>query len=116
MFNFEKLKVYKEAISFANEIYLLTKKFPKNEMYGLADQFRRAATSISLNIAEGSGRNKKEFKRFLIIAKGSLQECIPLLELTFLQGYITQQEKEKYYNKCVELFKMLSTLIKNLSL
>ncbi len=114
IFNFEKLRVYKEAIKFANDIYLLTKKFPKSECFSLVDQLRRAATSVSLNIAEGSGRSKKEFRRFLIVAKSSLYECVPLLEISFLQNYITQQEKEGYYSKCVELSKMISTLIKSL--
>ncbi len=105
IFNFEKLRVYKETVNFANEICLLTKKFPKSEHFPLVDQLKRAATSVSLNIAEGSGRSKKEFRRFLIVAKSSLYECVPLLELSFLQGYISKQEKENFYNKCIELSK-----------
>jgi len=57
-FNFGKLDVYNKANEFVNDIYLLTKTFPEDEMFGLASQLRRAAVSISLNIAEGSARTK----------------------------------------------------------
>jgi len=57
-FNFEKLDVYNKANEFVNDIYLLIKTFPEDEMFGLASQLRRAAVSISLNIAEGSARTK----------------------------------------------------------
>jgi four helix bundle protein len=67
--NFRKLKIYQRAIEFTVEIYKLSKLFPKEELYCLTGQIRRAVTSISLNIAEGSGSNsEKEFKRFLEIA------------------------------------------------
>lgn len=80
-FNFEKLEVYNKSIILAKEIYELTGKYPDKEQFGLTGQFRRAAVSVSLNIAEGSGRSKKDFRHFLIIAKTSVQECIPLLEI-----------------------------------
>ncbi|MFZ3122146.1 MAG: four helix bundle protein [Thermodesulfovibrionales bacterium] len=60
-FNFEKLDVYKEALYFANEIYQITKRYPKDEIFGITNQIRRSSTSIAQNIAEGSGRTKKEF-------------------------------------------------------
>jgi len=113
-FDFEKLEVYKKAIDFANDIYNLTKRFPKDEQFGITSQLRRAAISISLNIAEGSGRSKKEFKHFAIMARTSVQECIPLLEISSLQNYITEEEKLKYYGRCEELSKMLCGLINRL--
>jgi four helix bundle protein len=113
-FNFEKLEVYKKAVDFANKIYNLTKKFPKEEIFGITNQLRRAAISVSLNIAEGSGRSKKEFRHFLIMARTSVQECIPLLEISSMQNYITKDEKLEYYNRCEELSKMLCGLINSL--
>ena len=68
MFKFETLDIWKEAVKFISEIYHLTKKFPNWETYSLTSQLTRAATSISLNIAEGSSReSKKDFKRFIQI-------------------------------------------------
>lgn len=64
--NFRSLKVYQRAIDYSVEIYKISKQFPKDELYGLTSQIRRAVISISLNIAEGSGNgSEKEFKRFL---------------------------------------------------
>ena len=113
-FDFEKLEVYKKAVNFANEIYNLTKSFPKDEQFGIVSQLRRAAVSISLNIAEGSGRSKKEFKYYITMSRTSVQECIPLLEISFSQNYINKEEKCKYYSRCEELSKMLCGLINSL--
>jgi four helix bundle protein len=90
-FNFEKLEVYQDAIEFANRVYGITKRFPKNEMFGITNQLRRASISIPSNIAEGSSRGKKEFIHFLNIALGSCYECIPLLEISKRQEYVTHE-------------------------
>jgi four helix bundle protein len=109
-FDFEKLQVYNKSLGFANEIYNITKKFPKDEQFGIINQLRRASLSASLNIAEGSGRSKKEFKYYITMSRTSIQECIPLLKLSHLQGFITKEELDLYYDKCEELAKMLSGL------
>ena len=96
-FEFEKLEVYKKGLIFANDIYNLTKKFPKEEQFGITSQLRRAALSISVNIAEGSGRTKKDFKHFLTMARTSAHECIPLLKLSRLQKYISEDEQRSFY-------------------
>ena len=76
-FKFEELKVWKDSVSFASEIYAITKKFPKDEQYGIISQLNRSAVSISLNIAEGIGRHSDvELKRFIHIAIGSLNEVV----------------------------------------
>lgn len=73
MFKFESLEIWKESVSFASELYELTHKFPNWETYNLTAQLTRAATSVSLNIAEGSSRaSKKDFNRFIQISVGSL--------------------------------------------
>jgi four helix bundle protein len=61
-FDFENLKVYQKALDYVDFVYKITKTFPKEEMFSLSDQFRRAATSICLNIAEGSGGSKTELQ------------------------------------------------------
>ncbi len=99
-FDFEKLDVYQKALNYANDIYNLTKYFPSEDRFEITSQLRRASLSISLNIAEGSGRTKKEFKHFLLIARTSAQECVPLLTIAQMQEYI---EKEKWRNCIIEL-------------
>ena len=64
-FDFENLKVYQKSLAYVDFVYELTKKFPKEEIFSLANQFRRASVSICLNIAEGSGGSKAEFNQFL---------------------------------------------------
>jgi len=109
-FNFEKLDVYKEALDFANEIYEVTKQYPREEIFGITNQIRRAAMSIALNIAEGSGRTKKEFRHFLDMARTSGYECIPLLEISKKQNYIKSETFCDLYEKCDTLVKRLNAL------
>lgn len=109
-FNFEKLDVYKKSNDFINQIYLLTKNYPKEEMFALTSQLRRAAVSISLNIAEGSARTKKDFSRFIDMARGSIFECITILEISLKQNYIEKTKFNDFKNTLVEISKMLSGL------
>ncbi|MGH7352473.1 MAG: four helix bundle protein, partial [Candidatus Methylomirabilales bacterium] len=68
-FDFEKLDVYQEALSFADSVYELSTQFPRDEIYGITGQLRRAAVSVALNIAEGSGKSKKELIHYLKMAR-----------------------------------------------
>ena len=111
-FNFEELNVYQKAVTFANLVYSLTTKFPTEERFILIDQFRRAAISISLNIAEGYGTSNREFKRYLKIARGSVRECVALVTLSKLQGYLDVDQSQLLRASCIELSKMLSCLLK----
>jgi four helix bundle protein len=81
-FGFEKLRVYQDSLNFSKEIYKLTKNFPKDELFGITSQLRRAALSLGLNIAEGTSLTKTEFRSFLRRARGSVYECVPLLSLS----------------------------------
>ena len=111
-FDFEKLDVYQRAIDYANDIYNITKKFPKSEQFGLTNQLRKASFSISLNLAEGAGRyHKPEKKQFFRIARGSAYECIPALALSLKQGFISRDNYNAYYNECYEISRMISGLI-----
>lgn len=110
MFNFEKLNVYQKSVSFSNEVYQLTENWPKEHLFGIIDQLRRAALSISLNIAEGYSRSKNEFKSFLDIARGSAFECIPIIEIAYRRKLININQKEELYNQVSVIAKMISSL------
>ena len=75
-FSFENLQVYQKSLEFVDLVYEVTKEFPKSELYNLTSQFKRAAVSIALNIAEGAGDTNAQFSRFLQIALDSVKECV----------------------------------------
>ena len=113
--NFRKLKIYRRAIEFALEIYKMSKTFPKEEIYGLTSQIRRAVTSISLNIAEGSGNNSpKEFKRFLEIALRSDYEVMTCLEIAFKLDYCNKDDHNRLLTEADEIAAMITGFSKNL--
>jgi len=114
-FNFEKLDVYNKANEFVNDIYLLAKTFPKDEMFGLTNQLRRAAVSIPVNIAEGSARTKRDFNRFIDIARGSIFECVTILRISLKQKYLNQKKYTDLEDKLTDLSKMLSGLKRSIS-
>ena len=93
----------------------LGRTYPKVERFGLIDQFRRAAVSIVLNIAEGSGGTKTEFKHFLIIARRSVRECVAVIEVSFRQEYVTLETKQKLRSDCADISRMITGLLKSLS-
>lgn len=110
MFKFEELNVYKEALEFVNLVYDLTKSWPESETFGLADQFRRAAVSITLNIAEGTSRTRKDFGHFIATARGSTYESVAVATIAHKRGYLTRKEYDSVYEYCTKLAKMLSAL------
>ena len=114
-FDFEALEVYQRAVEFANVTYEKCGRFPKDAQYSLADQLRRAALSISLNIAEGSGAfHRQEKKQFYRISRRSCFECIPALTIAVRQHFIRKEEYKALYDDCYKLSKMLSGLIRSL--
>ena len=113
-FNFEKLRVYQDALYFSKQVYQVTKRFPKDELFGLTSQFRRAASSVPLNIAEGSSLTKTEFKDFRRRVRGSVYECVTILFLALDNDYISEEEQKKMYGNCQELAKSISALITDL--
>lgn len=113
MHNFRNLKVYQRAIDFIVDIYNLTKGFPPEEIFGLTSQIRRAATSISLNIAEGSGnKSKREFKRFLEMALRSNYEVSACLEIARKLEYCSNEACEKLMQEADEIAAMIVGLMK----
>lgn len=108
--NYEKLSIWQEAVTLALEIYKISSKFPKSELFGLTSQLRRASISISLNIAEGSGRSKKEFAHFLTISITSINEALTAMKLSLELGYITKEEYEEIRHRCLALIRQTMAL------
>ena len=109
-FNFENLQVYQRSVKFSNEIYNITKSWPKEYLFDLTSQIRRAVLSVPLNIAEGYGRTTKEYRRFLDISRASCFELIPLIEISEKQNLISKELKNQLLKEATELSKMLSGL------
>ena len=115
MFNFEKLDVWQEAIQFADLVYELTGNFPDEERFGLTNQMRRAAVSISSNLAEGSSRvSRTDFSRFVEIATGSLFEVVSQ-STALRRKMITRNDYSRIYAAAEKQGKMLSGLRRSLS-
>ena len=110
-FSFEKLDVYKESRKLVKEIYKLVKKFPSEERFELSSQIRRAAVSITANIAEGSGRfSLKEKMHFIGISYGSLMEVFSELQTALDLEYFTEDSLNQLRPKFILIGKMLSGL------
>ena len=113
-FKFEDLNVYQKTLDIIDEVYELTKKFPKEEVFGLTSQLKRAVVSIALNIGEGSGNSNKNFNRYIEIAAGSLKECIVCLTIAERRKYISEEDNIKLRNDFIVIAKMLTNLSKYL--
>lgn len=111
MFSFESLRVYKVARQLVKDVYLLQNLFPKEERYALGDQIRRAATSITSNLAEGSGRQSvKEKIHFIEIAFGSMTEVFCELQTACDLQYIKEEQLDALRPQFTDIAKMLSGL------
>ena len=114
---FQDLKVWQKARVLVKKVYETTKKFPSDELYGLTSQMRRAAVSVPLNIAEGTGRyHKKEYTHFLYMARGSIYELLTLILLAADLEYLQEPEAEMLSESSGEITAMLNGLIKSLRL
>ena len=112
---YEDLEIYKISVEVAIEVYKLTKKFPKEETYGMVDQLKRAVTSIGANIAEGFGRFYfKDKLVFFYHSRGSLFEVKHFLEISFKMGYITDEEKNNLFVKLNNLSVKLNNFISSI--
>jgi len=110
-FRFQELEVWQKAIDFADLIYELTGRFPDDERFGLRNQLRRAAVSVSSNIAEGNGRTSQlEYIRFVEIAYASLMEVISQLHIAERRKYISNHQLEQAMEAGEQIAKMLSGL------
>ena len=113
--SYSDLIVWQKSMQLITLIYKLTATFPREEMFGLTSQIRRAMISIPANIAEGQARNSTgEFRQFLGIARGSLAESETLIILSTNLNYLTKENSEILLANCTEISKMLVGLIKSL--
>jgi four helix bundle protein len=116
MKNFRELKVWEKSHQLTLDVYRVTRRFPKEEHYGLTNQLRRAVASIAANIAEGCGRGgEAEFGRFLQIAAGSASEVEYHLLLARDLELLPATEYEKLNNQISEIKRMLASLIQRVS-
>jgi four helix bundle protein len=112
---YKKLIVWQKADDLAYKIYKVTKNFPKEELYGMISQLRRAALSVPLNLVEGAGRQGKgETRQFANIALGSLAETKYLLEFSLRMNYIKEKEYKQLNALCTEIGKLLWRFYKSI--
>lgn len=111
MFNFEKLEVWHQAIAFADRVDDLTGSFPGDERFGLTNQMRRAAVSISSNIAEGTSRSSSvDYARFIELATGSLFEVVFQATISKRRKFLNDPQYSEIYGAAEEQSRMLSGL------
>ena len=114
-FKFEKLRVWQKALELSSLVHNVTREFPKEEMFILTSQIKRAADSVNLNIAEGStGQSNKEFVKFLRYALRSNIEVVSCIFIAKERDIISKENFEKIYSMSEEILAMISALIKRL--
>jgi four helix bundle protein len=112
---FKDLLIWKRAIALVEKVYEFTRSFPKEEMYGLTGQMRRASVAIPSNIAEGFGRQyNNEYKQFLYIALGSGAELQTQIIISNRLGYLTGEKSRELQDEIEQISKMTMSLIKKL--
>ena len=114
--SYKDLNIWKRSIKVVENIYKITKNFPKEEIYGLTSQLRRSAVSIPSNIAEGFARySNKEYKQFLFISLGSCAELSTQIIIALRLGYLKRKKADQFLNEIDEISKMTMSLIKRLN-
>lgn len=109
-FKFEDLKIYQKAMDFGENVDIQVKQFPNHELYALSSQFRRAADSVALNIAEGYPGSDAQFVKHINHAIHSANECVSCSTKARRRNYIDFQQDEKNREQLSELTKMMSSL------
>ncbi|MBN1788833.1 MAG: four helix bundle protein [Sedimentisphaerales bacterium] len=114
-FGYKKLNVWEKADEMAYQIYIAAKAFPKDEVFGLTSQLRRAALSVPTNIVEGYGRqSKNELRQFVNIALGSLSETKYLLSFSARLGYLKAEQNDQLSDLTEEVGRLLWKFYKSL--
>jgi len=114
--SYKDLVVWQKAMELVTAVYRATTSFPKDELFGITSQLRRAAVSIPSNIAEGQGRlSEKELRFFLGQARGSLMEVETQLQIAENLGYLEKQVTETLFRMCAEVGRILNGLLASVS-
>jgi four helix bundle protein len=114
--SYKDLVAWQKSMDLVTATYRATANFPKNELFGLTSQIRRAAVSIPSNIAEGQGRlSEKEFKYFLGQARGSLMEVETQVQIAENLGYLPKEQTARMFESCAEVGRILNGLISSVA-
>lgn len=115
MFNHKDLEAWKLAMDLAEDVYLITKEFPRQEMFGLVGQMRRSAVSIASNVAEGAARQSSpEFIRFLYMSTGAASELDTQIEISGRVGLLASKEASELQSRVDRISKLFFGLIRSL--
>ena len=115
MKSYRDLIVWQKSMNWVTLVYSILESFPESEKFGLVSQIKRSSVAIPSNIAEGYGRNyKKDYARFLQIARGSLYECQTQIEIAVNLGFIKREQIQEVSDLSIEIEKMLNSLINKL--
>ena len=116
LFRFREFRIYQDSLAFRKLVYKISNTFPKEELYCLVSQIKRAVNSIVLNIAEGSNRNSDlDFRRFLYNSLTSLEEVIACLDIALDEEYINKEKHTEMLERGEELGKQLIAFINKLT-
>ncbi len=113
-FDFESLELYKKSLDYIDFVYDITKTFPREELFGLSDQFKRAANSIALNIGEGYGESVLLGLRYMRIVRGSIRECVVCSTVGYRRNWITDENYKISREKLSELSRLAAGYVKYL--
>lgn len=112
----KELSVWQKSVALSKEVYAVTRRFPSSEAHGLASQMQRASVSVPSNIAEGRGRGtRKDYRQFVIRARGSATELETQLVLASELGFVERPTADDLLGKTREILRMLNGLIRSLS-
>ncbi len=112
MKSYRDLIVWQKSMNWVTLVYKISEVFPESEKFGLVSQIKRSSVSVPSNIAEGYGRNyKKDYAKFLQIARGSLYECQTQIEIAVNLGFIKREQIQEASDLSIEIEKMLNSLV-----
>lgn len=114
MFRFEQLEIWRLAVDYGKDCYKIANNFPKQEIYALGDQLRRAGISVSNNVVEGSVGSTANFNKYLNMAIASALETVNILNFAYEIGYINLEARNEMYERAEKLIRKIRNFCKSL--